>query len=207
MTSDTGSLQRYAYAENNPTTLADPTGRCPWCLITAAVGAAVSTTVYLATTPSENWTPQGAIGAAAGGAVAGAIAGVAGPLAATAVAQAGIGGVGGAVLEASFVAGLNFGAGSLGTVTNSIVSTGNLPSAQEYSLGGLGGVVAGGLASVFFPLKGVTYASQVPFFTPRTVGGLLNLGATNTRALYGSAALSGLVEGGIRSLSKSLLLR
>ena len=36
--------------------------------------------------------------------------------------------------------------------------------------------------------------SQIPYFAPWTVGGLLNLRAANTRALYGSALIGGAVE-------------
>lgn len=58
-------------------------------------------------------------------------------------AQAGLGGLGGAVLEGSLVAGINFGAGSLGTLAESYIATGGPPSAKDYLLGGLLGVVSG----------------------------------------------------------------
>ena len=176
-----GSLNRYAYVANNPIAGSDPSGQCPWCVLTAAVGAAVSTTIYLATT--EDATLSGALGAAAGGAVLGALAGVAGPLAATAVAQLGVGGVGGALLEGTLAAGINFGAGALGTVAQSYVSTGGPPSARQYFLGGFAGVATAGLANILYPPRGVTYMSQLRW-APHTIRGAFNVTGKNTRATW-----------------------
>ena len=95
-------------------------------------------------------------------------------------------------VQATLAAGLNFSAGALGTVANSYVSTGRPPSAKEYLLGGLTGVFAGGISTVLFPIRGVNYMSQVPYFAQRTLGGMFNFGANNTRALWGSAISDGL---------------
>lgn len=105
----------------------------------------------------------------------------------TAVAQAGIGGAGGAVLEASLAAGLNFGAGGLGTIANSYISTGGPPSQRDYLLGGLSGVVTGGLSNILFPMRGVNTLTQASKFVPRTFGGMFNVFGVNTRNLWGSA--------------------
>ena len=197
----TQSLNRYAYARNAPTVLADPSGRCPWCIVTAAVGAAIGTGVYLVTTDSADWTLEGAAGAAVTGGVVGAVAGLAGPVAATVVADAGLGGLGGAAVEAGLAATINFAGGAAGTFAGSVVATGQPPSAREFWLGGLLAAGSGGIGGALFPLRGVTYASQIRYFTPRTVSGVFST-QPNSVSLWGNAAVDL-----VTSIVKSAVLR
>jgi RHS repeat-associated protein len=84
----------YAYAENLPTTLSDPSGRCPICIsmgIGAVLGGVIEGGVYAYTTENTTW---GGLARAAGtgaviGAVGGAIMPGAGNLAARALSLTG----------------------------------------------------------------------------------------------------------------------
>lgn len=71
------SLNRYAYAGNNPISSVDPEGEAPWVLIGAAVGATVSLAVELTTDLIDDGQINNGVGdyvaAALGGAVSGAI--------------------------------------------------------------------------------------------------------------------------------------
>ncbi|MBK9715620.1 MAG: hypothetical protein IPO81_30720 [Kouleothrix sp.] len=86
------SLNRYAYAENNPATYTDPSGRCPFC-VAAAVGAVVGAGIEYGTQVYQNyqggktgWDAFSSVRgdriamAAVQGAVAGGVGFVAGPL-------------------------------------------------------------------------------------------------------------------------------
>src|SRR5262249_44516493 len=86
------SLNRYAYAENNPARFTDPSGHCPFC-IAAAAGAVIGAAIEYGTQVYGNyqngqsgwdaWTNVQAdkIGyAAVGGAIAGGVGFVAAPL-------------------------------------------------------------------------------------------------------------------------------
>jgi len=49
------SFNRYNYVFNRPTYYSDPSGNCPWCLITGAIGGAITGGTYLLTTPASEW--------------------------------------------------------------------------------------------------------------------------------------------------------
>lgn len=49
------SFSRYSYVFNRPTFYEDSSGHCPWCLITGAIGGAITGGTYLLTTPSSEW--------------------------------------------------------------------------------------------------------------------------------------------------------
>lgn len=76
--SDPQTLNLYAYARNNPLTLNDPDGHCPWCL-GALIGGAGGAGAYYVTQKLTNQpvTVRGLIAASAGGAVTGATLGLA----------------------------------------------------------------------------------------------------------------------------------
>ena len=92
----TGFAQTYEFASNNPTTITDPSGACPWCigaLVGAVIGAAAGGIAnYMSGDCGHNdctaqiWTGIGV------GAVTGALAGV--TLGSTILGAAAIGGAG-----------------------------------------------------------------------------------------------------------------
>ncbi|MGP3966563.1 hypothetical protein [Streptomyces sp. 6N223] len=54
------AISTYAYAENTPTVLTDPSGRCPWC-VSVGLGAAIGGLVEAESTPSPPTTSAGAV--------------------------------------------------------------------------------------------------------------------------------------------------
>ncbi|WP_180936510.1 hypothetical protein [Nocardioides ungokensis] len=139
----------------------------------------------------------GRLGAAAGGGVGGAIGGAAGPMGGTIARQLGQKATG--LLATSVTGGINFAGGFGGSVVASTVA------GQPVSLSGAalsGTVNAGGgyVGGHFFPGRGQTTLSQMSYFGTRTGGGVMNLGAVNTQALYGSA-FTGAAIGGTADLT------
>lgn len=176
-----GSASPYAYVDNQPTTMLDPTGRCLLC-ITAAVGGVGNGLIYLGGSALglHDTTWRGFGGAVASGAVAGAAAGPLGalaksglafiPIASRPVASKTIGVLGGALA---------------GSLTGAAIC-GSPPTARD--LGTSGAAAGAGLAvsENLFAQRG---------FPIRTVRGLLR-GSPNSRALLGSALFGGIAETG-----------
>jgi len=75
------SLNRYGYVENNPTTVTDPDGRCPWCIGAVVgflpyTGGVVATNVISGNGLSvEGWNVADAVISTAAGATGGLLAG------------------------------------------------------------------------------------------------------------------------------------
>ena len=46
------SFNRYSYVYNNPLNATDPSGHCPWCIVTGAIGGGVTGATYYWTTPA-----------------------------------------------------------------------------------------------------------------------------------------------------------
>ncbi len=69
------SFNRYSYVFNRPTHYTDPSGHCPWCLITGAIGGAITGGTYLITTPSSEWNASELVLTTAVGVAGGALIG------------------------------------------------------------------------------------------------------------------------------------
>jgi len=165
-------------------------------LVNAGVGAGGSEATYLIKN-HDHLSVQGALGAAAGGGVGGAIGGAAGPMGGTIARQLGQKATG--LLATSVTGGINFAGGFGGSVVASTVA------GQPVSLSGAalsGTVNAGGgyVGGHLFPGRGQTTLSQMSYFGTRSGGGVMNLGAVNTQALYGSA-FTGAAIGGTADLT------
>ena len=68
--SDPSSLNRQAYVSNNPLTVTDPTGNCPWCIPIGFGGGLAGYLIYRHVTPADQRSPEKAIAWTVGGAVA-----------------------------------------------------------------------------------------------------------------------------------------
>jgi RHS repeat-associated protein len=78
------NLNHFAYAQNNPIRYNDPSGHCPWCIASAAIGAVAGVAIYtVASGPNFQWTDfglamlAGGVGGALIGTGIGVVAGVA----------------------------------------------------------------------------------------------------------------------------------
>jgi RHS repeat-associated protein len=168
----------YLYADNLPTLLTDPSGKCPWCVaagIGAVVGAVAGAATYGADVAftSDTFSWRGLGGATAGGAVTGAFAG--GTLGLGPLASAGVLGLG----------------GTAGAYVND-VAAGQPVTACGLAATGLVSAVTGGVGAKLFPLKGVSSIGQVPYFAPRTAGALTKFPpGRNTTALYNQSIFGG----------------
>lgn len=148
------SLNRYAYVENNPANMTDPSGHCPMC-VGAAVGAVVGgVTAYggqvignLAggqdlgsSLKNVDW---GGVGA---GVVGGVVGGATGAFLAPAIGGAIGGGTSGAIAGGAIGGGISDGAGQIASnlVTGECWYN-NLP--QAIALGALTGGIAGGITA------------------------------------------------------------
>jgi len=120
------TMNRYVYCVNNPLRFTDPTGQWFWVAIGAAVGAIVSTAIYLATT--DNPTLEGALLAAASGAVTGAVA----------AATFGVGTLAGRTISGAVSGGV-----SMAVYAGAQIAAGQKITAQGLAAAGAGGFVAG----------------------------------------------------------------
>ena len=69
------SLNRYSYVNNNPLNATDPSGHCPWCLVTGAIGGVVTGATYYWTTPAHQRNRTDAALAISAGVVGGVLIG------------------------------------------------------------------------------------------------------------------------------------
>jgi len=120
------TMNRYVYCANNPLRFTDPTGQWFWVAIGAAVGAIVTTAIYLATT--DNPTLEGALLAAASGAVTGAVA----------AATFGVGTLAGRTISGAVSGGV-----SMAVYAGAQIAAGQKITAQGLAAAGAGGFVAG----------------------------------------------------------------
>ena len=146
------SLNRYAYAENNPARFTDPSGHCPFCLAIAA-GAVIGAGIEYGSQVYQNF-QQGESGwdaftdvqadkigyAAVQGAVAGGVGFVAGPLVGALSETGLLGSVAGGALEGMT-------AGSLGQIAMNLLRgcSWDTNLLQALTSGGLSGGLGGGL--------------------------------------------------------------
>lgn len=157
--------QAYAYAAGSPLNLIDPTGHCPWCLLAvggAIIGGVVGAVSYTAVSVAtgQEVTVAGVAGAAAAGAIAGGVGVIAAPIAAMAGLGTGLGGV----------VAVNAAAGIGGYAVESLIDPNTRFTAGGMMLAGGFGAL-GGVASAFFPTRGMSNFRQVGF--PRTIPGLI----------------------------------
>lgn len=183
----------YAYADGRPTSLTDPAGTCPFCVLAgvgALVGGVASASTYAVTNRGQDFSWRGLAGATVAGAGAGALGALAGPASGT---------------LALAITGSSKGAFTLATngAANALIGGGaayldNLISGRDTTmtslLYGAGAGVAGGyLGGRLAPGNGLSTLAQTRRFGPRTLSGAVNLRGRNTRALYNS----GLIGGGV----------
>jgi RHS repeat-associated protein len=136
---------RYSYVENNPVTMSDPTGKCPWCvggLVGGIVGVAIAGVheVHLGLHQGVTWkgSAQRISAAFAGGAVSGAV----GTLCATCPVYARFGGsIAGNALGGALSRAISGKQQSLAAVQNDVIG-----GAAGFVLGEAGGTVAETLA-------------------------------------------------------------
>jgi hypothetical protein len=169
----------YVYGRNNPLRWTDPSGKCPLCIV-AAIGGLVGGTVNTAVYAATNWghvTAQGAIGAFAGGVLAGAATAVSLPASGLVAVGAGA--------RIAVAAAINFGGGFSGTALSGMIS-GKPATLDEALVGGGFNALGGYVVNRYLPLQGYSSLNQ-GFVVPRTLRGLANLSAPNTRALWAGA--------------------
>lgn len=178
----------YVVVRNMPTMAVDPSGEILFVLgVGAAVGAAVSTGMYVATN-CGNVTAAGAAGAAVAGAIAGATTAIGGPVGGTVVRAF----AGSSRLAAFSATGIfNFGGGMAATSGGSIASGHGLPSRQQLAAGGLLNTAAGYVGGWTAPYRNVSTLSQATRFMPRTrvscraVGAASSVSGSQTRGRCG----------------------
>jgi RHS repeat-associated protein len=142
--SDPQTLNLYTYARNNPLSITDPDGHCPWCL-GALIGGAGGAGAYYLTQRATNQpvTLRGLIAAGAGGAVTGATLGLA-------TAPAAIGGL----------------------FTSTAIETGiAVKAGAAVGAGIAGGIVTRGIESGGDPNKSLGTLTQLGSDAAVTVGG------------------------------------
>jgi RHS repeat-associated protein len=187
------SISPYAYADDRPTILVDPSGQCPWCVLAgvgAVVGGAAGAASYWLTTPPAQRTTSGWLGAIGGGAVAGAIGGVAGPLGGTVATSLGFGAT--SAVAIGTTAGINAAGGIIGTYVKHGF-TGTQPSAGELLFAAGGSALGGWFGGTLSPGTGMNTLKQVKYFGPRTWSGALPWSGPNSAAVWSSALIGGIV--------------
>ncbi|MFV2198882.1 RHS repeat-associated core domain-containing protein [Nocardiopsis sp. LOL_012] len=152
----------YAYAENLPTSLTDPSGRCPICIsigVGAALGAVIEGGIYAYTTDDFTW--SGLAQSVGRGALFGAVGGALMPGAGNLVAR-GLGLYGGSALAVS--AGVNAGVGAGFTwATNTVQCRPTNPT--DLLFGALGGAAGSAIWGRFSPY-GHALDPEIPGIIP-----------------------------------------
>jgi RHS repeat-associated protein len=126
-------LNLYAYVYNDPLNKTDASGECPWCLVGAVAGAAVSAGVQYALTRKIDIQQVG-IAAAAGFLSGGASSVIAASVA-----------ISGARIAVNAVAGAAIGAGQ--ATLSSVASSGTLPDSKAVLTGAALGAISSGVGS------------------------------------------------------------
>lgn len=183
----------YLYADGRPTSLTDPSGACPFCVLAgvgALIGGAASAATYAVTNRGEDFSWRGLAGATVSGASAGALGALAGPAGGSLGLALTNSSRGAATLLSTGAANGAIGAGS--TYLGDVLS-GRDTSATSLLYGFGAGALGGYLGGAVAPGRGVNTLKQLPYFSPRTVRSTFDLRKTNTRALYNA----GLVGGGV----------
>ena len=178
----------YGYTFGNPISLRDPSGRCPWCVAGALIGAAVNIGI-VEWESGGHATGQQVLAAGISGGITGFFAGLAGPVGGT---------LAGDLLDASasgltarlFGAGISAAGSAIGQADANAIDPchkGNIGVAAAF--GGLGQFGAS-----FVPVRGMYTELQASYFGPSTLGGLL--GSSNSALLLSSYGASSLVGAG-----------
>jgi RHS repeat-associated protein len=188
-----GGRNLYVYAGGGPVQYADPSGRCPWCVIGGAViGVTVNVGVTLVANGSNVTAKQ--VGAAAvSGLISGGLGGLAGPAGGTLALELGLGNSAG--LGAVATSGiLSAGAAGLGQEAANILDPCHSSSVGRAALfGGFGGA----LAKHLVPTKNLNTLAQANKFAPKSLAG--SIGSQNAARNATSAFLSNVV-GDVSSL-------
>ena len=166
-----GGNNLYAYTDNDPLNQTDPSGRCPWCIFGAAVGAGVEAGVeYYQGTLSLSWASAGKIGvaAAAGFATGGVSVLTAAAGGSTLAVAITAGSFGSAVSGASYVA-------NSCVINGSCTTTGAAIALSAGALDAAGGALAGdGFGTLASKLGGNIVGTAVNAGTQATVSGLVS---------------------------------
>ncbi|MDY0945537.1 DUF6531 domain-containing protein [Frigoribacterium sp. CFBP9039] len=160
------------------------------------VGAVGGGATYLASHGGRIENGWDFAGAIVGGGVSGSVGGLAGPAGGTIARNLGHTATSGLATASTVV--LNGVGSSAGTAVQSIVAGEDVNPLEV----AVNGVVGSGLSAL--PLDrvipgqhGVNTLAQMPYFSPRSLTGALNLGAHNTAGLFGSAVGGTVVGGGV----------
>ena len=183
----------YAYADGRPTSLTDPAGTCPFCVLAgvgALVGGVASAATYAVTNRGEDFSWRGLAGATVAGAGAGALGALAGPASGT-LALALTGSTRGAFTLASNGAANAVIGGGANYLDNLISGRDTTMTSLLYGAGA--GVAGGFIGGRLAPGNGLSTLKQTRNFGPRTIRGLVNFRGRNTRALYNSGLIGGAV--------------
>ena len=128
------SFNRYSYVFNQPTYYNDPSGHCPWCLVTGAIGGLITGGTYLLTTPTSEWNGGDLLLTTGAGVAGGALIGTGvGAAAGTTVIAAAVG-TGIAVSAESYL------------INNAV--TGESFDRIDFSITTIAGGVEGGIATL-----------------------------------------------------------
>lgn len=183
----------YLYADGRPTSVTDPAGTCPFCVLAgvgALVGGVASAATYAVTNRGADFSTRGLLAATVSGAAAGALGAVAGPVVGTATKA--LTGAAGGVVNVGLSGAANAGIGAGGAYLDNVLA-GRDTTASSLLFGAGFGALGGYAGGRFAPGSGMSTIRSAQYFAPRTVRGAFNPRGRNTQALY----RSGFIGGGI----------